>query len=146
MLMLGAWPSLCWTWWVSFLWRGGCSLLDHCCAGDSFNQWEVWVVFLQSCVWSLMVRLFHGVWSEGLLRMGMELWGAPGGLLWWLLGYELVACSTGLDLQIGIAVFALRGVVVQPRRNQWSERNLAPPGGFSPDGRQWSWSARWSRH
>jgi hypothetical protein len=62
-------------------------------------------MFLQSCVWSLMVRLFNGVWSEGMRRMSMELQGAHGGLLWWLLGYELVAWfgSTGLDLQIGIA-------------------------------------------
>jgi hypothetical protein len=52
--------------------------------------------------------------------MSMELRGAHGGLLWWLLGYELVAWfgSTGFDLQIGIAVFALRGVVVQQHRNQ----------------------------
>jgi hypothetical protein len=80
--------------------------------------------------------------------MSMELRGTHGGLLWWLLGYELVAWfgSTGLDLPIGIAVFSLRGVVVQPRHNQWSEHNLAPPGGFSPNGRQRSWNARWSRH
>jgi hypothetical protein len=37
--------------------------------------------------------------------MSMELRGTHGGLLWWLLGYELVAWfgSTGLDLPIGIA-------------------------------------------
>jgi hypothetical protein len=28
---------------------------------------------LQSCGWLLMGRLLHGVWSEGMLRMSMEL-------------------------------------------------------------------------
>jgi hypothetical protein len=71
-------------------------LIDCCCAGDFFYQFEV-CGGLHCCGWFLMGRLLHGVWSEGMLRMSMELCGMCGGLLWLLFG------STGQDLLTRLA-------------------------------------------
>jgi hypothetical protein len=60
-----------------------------------------------------MGQLLHGVWSEGMLRMSMELCSMRGGLLWWLFGCECVAWfgSTGQDLLTRLATVPAGRVV-----------------------------------
>jgi hypothetical protein len=52
-----------------------------------------------------MGLLLHGVWSEGMLRMSMELCGMRGRLLWLLFG------STGQDLLTRLATVPAGRVV-----------------------------------